>query len=512
MSDDRHFKSKKFTVVLTVIGIILVVVAGIIMLYRNGIFADIVSTPTVYLNAQPANGTNVMVFSAKANFNLTSAYFWWDCNTLASDDTKDELVRKCGIPHERIDNPSSGTIFQGNANTGARVTVYDTGAAYKVKLPSAKTNAKLVVFVTGTNIPSGMVQTRIYSTYSGAYNIPPISGTSFALRMVNELQGTRYTIIKADDPVGSLPARRYYLWYNCDFKNYSLDTPYSTVAASCGESNKTFGNIVNDRLVYTSNYAEAGPKTAFAIVQEKKCPAFTYTAGSSCVYSSNAFVGSAAYTIVLKTPTPTPNLSATTTTIVKSATPTPGQTVSDTVPTPTVTSTSTSHVFHKGFNAFGSNIAIDPDRLVDLGLYVYRFGGDWIIYPGARKFQMDAFKGYYIYAKADTPVDLSGGMYLTTSYRVGSGWNMLYTNQPRNLQTLLLNINNIVKPAKDWIALGVIKENGIYTIVDDRASEACNYFSILADADSAGDCSNNTVPRATQIPSGRTFWVNVSEN
>lgn len=182
-------------------------------------------------------------------------------------------------------------------------------------------------------------------------------------------------------------------------------------------------------------------------------------------------------------------------------------------PSPSVSPSPTTATYqlHKGFNVFGSNIPIDAEIVKNAGLSLYKFdgpGNKWQVYPGDQKFETKAFKGYYIYAPQATSINLSYGLYLAVTHQVERGWNLLWTNQNKNLQNLILTIDGTSKTAQAWMQEGKIN-NKIFEIANDQSSNACGYFKILSTQNIPADCSAGNLETVDQITSGKNFWVYV---
>lgn len=215
---------------------------------------------------------------------------------------------------------------------------------------------------------------------------------------------------------------------------------------------------------------------------------------------------------VVPTTTSTVNPSPTSTaTASYSATPTSTPSLTP-VPLPSetvTTSPGTTYQLHKGFNALGSNVPIDPDYLNALGLTLLKFDGPlnkWFQFPGDEKFQTLAFKGYYVYAPVAKSIALNQTMQLATTHQVDKGWNLLWTNQPKTQQNLLLTINGVAKPAQTWISEGKMYDR-IFQISNDSATKSCEYFSILASTASPANCSADTAANISSLQPGKNFWV-----
>jgi hypothetical protein len=524
-------RGKKLTIILAVIAAVLVLTVGIIVLLKGNIFASLSTTPQLAISASAAKGANKMVFTARSNVELSSAYIWWNCNLQTSDDTKAEIISRCGTPSEKVISSSGGYSNQGDINAGARVKVFGTQASYKITFSTQKSNANAVAYVDGPAITGGLIATKTYTSNPNR-TVTPYKDTNYDLRVLNQVGGTRYIAEKLDDADGSLPARRYYLWYNCSLTNLPITVSYSTVAATCGANSKRL-EIPGDRLAYLNPVTETGQKNMVIIIQEKECPTFSYKGDSTCVFKSNLLAGNLAYTIIPKTPTPTPTptLTATKTCLIPegcdSVTPIPSPSPSRTpVPSPSPSVSAViiggdvdiNNDFHRGWTAYGTTSMVDTTKYGANGLTILGFNGDtnsWYTPPGTGTYAIPGFtqtesgRAYYVFSSTAKTVSLPFRPVPTTVYTLTKGWNMLYNLGDKTLSTLQLKYNSVTNTAANMISSGVINPN-IFIIEDDQASASCNYFSLLSSTASAADCSTGAKAHVITLPSGKVFWIKVN--
>lgn len=215
------------------------------------------------------------------------------------------------------------------------------------------------------------------------------------------------------------------------------------------------------------------------------------------------------------TATTTTTATSTATTTI-TATNTATQTQSATT-TATSTLTPPTFSFPKGFSAFGSTKLIKKEYFSSSGLTLCKYDGvnnKWLYYPDPDIFDINAYYGYYVYNPQNTQVISIKNETPASQmiYKATNGWNMFWSAEVKQKSKLDVEINGVSKSVDQWISEGKIDRN-IFVIVDDSATEKCQYYKLLAAIDTPANCggTTKTYGSVSEIPSDKAFWIYVNK-
>jgi hypothetical protein len=175
-------------------------------------------------------------------------------------------------------------------------------------------------------------------------------------------------------------------------------------------------------------------------------------------------------------------------------------------------------LFYQGWTVFGTTSFIPTPRFGENNLSIYGFNGatnKWFSPPNTGEYSDPTFattqfgRAYYVASRMEKTVALPFRPLPTNNFTLTAGWNLLYNIGEKSLDNLNLVYNGQTRTAEQMIAANQIKPN-IYIIENERASESCSYFSILADVPIPADCTVGRKASVASIASGKAFWVYVN--